>query len=390
MEEQFEPTQEKKNLQTIVYHALSGDTEEHNPWFKYVSLVICLALLVSVGFRIFYTVYSENDYFWTPYFIAVYFSFIIFLVEYLLRYWSAPVKDTHIADRDDARYRKLYLKSFLGIVDFIAVASLAFTLFFMKDDLWPSYIIVISLFKLGRYVPGLELVATVVSNERKSLTATVFTLGILVIIMATATFLCEKAAQPEIFKSVPHTMWWGIVTMTTVGYGDMAPVTLLGRFCGAVSALIGVGMLAMPAGIISNGFTEERKRREILLAWKVISNLSFFHGLTTSCIAEIAGVLKTQILPSNAEVFRKGDPADSMYFIAEGNVEVVLHPKSVRLSTGSFFGEGGLVDNKPRNATIRTVTQTRFLVLALHDFYRVATNHPDLNQKIKDMHLTRK
>jgi hypothetical protein len=63
-------------------------------------------------------------------------------------------------------------------------------------------------------------------------------------------------------------------------------------------------MLAMPAGIISNGFTEERKRREILLAWKVISNLSFFHGLTTSCIAEIAGVLKNQILPSNAEVFR--------------------------------------------------------------------------------------
>jgi voltage-gated potassium channel len=149
-------------------------------------------------------------------------------------------------------------------------------------------------------------------------------------------------------------------------------------------------MLAMPAGIISNGFTEERKRREILLAWKVISNLSFFHGLTTSCIAEIAGVLKNQILPSNAEVFRKGDPADSMYFIAEGEVEVVLHPKSVRLSSGSFFGEGGLVDNKPRNATIRTITQTRFLVLALHDFYRVATNHPDLNQKIKDMHLTRK
>jgi voltage-gated potassium channel len=304
MEENLSVINQKKDLQKIVYHALSGDTEEHNPWFKYASIVICSALLVSVGFRIFYSVYSENDNFWAPYFAAVYFGFIIFLIEYILRYWSAPVKDTHIVDRDDARYRKLYLKSFLGIVDLIALASLGFTILFIKDDLWPSYVIVISLFKLGRYVPGLELVATVVSNERKSLMATVFTLGILVIIMATATFLCEKAAQPEIFKSVPHTMWWGIVTMTTVGYGDMAPVTLLGRFCGTLSALIGVGMLAMPAGIISNGFTEERKRREILLAWKVISNLSFFHGLTTSCIAEIAGVLKNQILPSNAEVFR--------------------------------------------------------------------------------------
>ena len=86
MEENLSVINQKKDLQKIVYRALSGDTEEHNPWFKYASIVICSALLVSVGFRIFYSVYSENDNFWAPYFAAVYFGFIIFLIEYILRY----------------------------------------------------------------------------------------------------------------------------------------------------------------------------------------------------------------------------------------------------------------------------------------------------------------
>jgi len=212
------------------------------------------------------------------------------------------------------------------------------------------------------------------------------------VVISTALYLVERAAQPDIFKSVPHSMWWGIVTMTTTGYGDMTPLTGWGRLLGALSMLVGIAMLAMPAGILANGFAEEIKRREQLLVWQILSNLSLFKNLDAACIAEVASALKIRVLPARTVVVKKNEFSDAMYIIANGEVEVEIKPKPrtpVLLSTGNVFGEAGLLENKKRNATVRTVRASKFLVLEMRDFHRIASGHPLLMEKMQQINLSR-
>ena len=326
---------------------------------------------------------------------------LVFVADYFARIWVAT--EAHLDTSDDQtelkadiashHYRLEYASSFLGVVDLLSSASLAYALISSDFITWPSFVIVLALFKLGRYIPGLDLVGCVIKNERQTLSAMLLTLGILVVVLATALYLIENPGQPEMFKSIPHSMWWGIVTMTTVGYGDMAPISWLGRIIGATAMLIGIGMLAMPAGILSNGFAKEMERREQLRAWLIISHLELFAGLESGCIADIANCLKTQIVPARSAVVKKNAIADSMFFIVDGEVEVELKPKPpqpVRLRSGEIFGEAGLLDNKRRNATIRTLKTTRFLVLELRDFHRIANEHPELMDRIRAIDQERK
>ena len=298
---------------------------------------------------------------------------LVFVADYFARIWVAT--EAHLDTSDDQtelkadiashHYRLEYASSFLGVVDLLSIASLAYALISSDFITWPSFVIVLALFKLGRYIPGLDLVGCVIKNERQTLSAMLLTLGILVVVLATALYLIENPGQPEMFKSIPHSMWWGIVTMTTVGYGDMAPISWLGRIIGATAMLIGIG----------------------------ISHLELFAGLESGCIADIANCLKTQIVPARSAVVKKNAIADSMFFIVDGEVEVELKPKPpqpVRLRSGEIFGEAGLLDNKRRNATIRTLKTTRFLVLELRDFHRIANEHPELMDRIRAIDQERK
>lgn len=324
-----------------------------------------------------------------------------FIFEYIVRIWTATEahpdmqedEEEHLADIASHHYRLGYVFSFMGVMDLLVIGSLAYALVSGDYSTWPSFVMVLALFKFSRLIPGLDLVGTVIKNERQTLSALVLTLGILVIVLSTALYLIENAAQPDMFKSVANSMWWGVVTMTTTGYGDMAPVTWVGRVIGACAMLVGIAMLAMPAGILSNGFAEEIKRREQLRAWQIISNLELFSGLESGCIADIANCLKTQIIPARSAVVKKNAVADSMFFIVDGEVEVEMKsrpPQPIRLKTGDIFGEAGLLDNKRRNATIRTVRTTRFLVLELRDFHNIANEHPELMDRIKAIDEKRK
>ena len=118
-------------------------------------------------------------------------------------------------------------------------------------------------FKMGRYSRSLKTFGNVLSREKEELVVTMFVLMVILVIASGLMYFAENDAQPEVFSSIPATMWWGIVTLSTVGYGDAYPVTAFGKVLGAVIALMGVGMFALPAGILGSGFSEElRKRRE--------------------------------------------------------------------------------------------------------------------------------
>ena len=325
----------------------------------------------------------------------------IFTIEYLGRVWSAPESCTDLPEdgddfreyESDLRYRFYYVISFLGIIDLLVILSILHNIIGVDLNSWPNYVVVLGLFKLSRYIPGIEIVGAVVKKERQILTASLLCLGLLVVILSVALYLAERNAQPEVFKNIPTALWWGIVTMTTTGYGDITPITSIGRILGGVAMLGGIAMLAIPAGILASGFAQELRYREQIYNWQIISNLDLFHDLDSSCIADITRHLRSIVLPKNTIVFKKNSTPDAIYFIADGAVEVQIHPKPpspIVLKKGDVFGEAGLLENRKRNASIKTIRPTRLMVLDLHDFHRLANDHASLKKKIELINLSRK
>jgi len=325
----------------------------------------------------------------------------IFTTEYLGRLWSAPENCTDLPEEtDDFReyvadhhYRFYYVISFLGIIDLLVILSILHNLIGVDLNSWPNYVLVLGLFKLSRYIPGIEIVGAVVKKERQILTASLLSLGLLVVILSTALYLAERNAQPDVFKNIPTALWWGIVTMTTTGYGDITPVTSIGRILGGLAMLGGIAMLAIPAGILASGFAEELRHREQINNWQIISNLELTRDLDSNCIADITRHLRSIVLPKNTVVFKKNSSPDAIYFIADGAVEVQIHPRPpspIILKKGDVFGEAGLLENRKRNATIRTIRATRLMALDLHDFHRLANDHASLKKKIESINLSRK
>ncbi len=114
---------------------------------------------------------------------------------------------------------------------------------------------------MARYTGALKTLFAVFNLRRRELTATFILLLTLLVFSSTVLYLVEYRAQPEVFSSIPAAMWWGVITLTTIGYGDMIPITALGRFLGGCVALLGFGLFALPAGIIASGFAEELQKR---------------------------------------------------------------------------------------------------------------------------------
>jgi len=114
----------------------------------------------------------------------------------------------------------------------------------------------IRLLKLTRHSASLTLVLEVLKRKRDELLSTAFVAALLLVVSSSLMYYAENATQPEVFSSIPAAMWWGVVTLTTVGYGDVYPVTLVGKLIGAVVAMTGIGLFAMPAGILGSGFME--------------------------------------------------------------------------------------------------------------------------------------
>ncbi len=136
------------------------------------------------------------------------------------------------------------------------------------------------LLKLTRYFISLQILLRVIEREKGSFQAVIFILVIMIVMAAAGIYVVEGRAQPEVFSSIPASMWWAVVTLTTVGYGDVTPITPLGRFLGAMITILGVGLAALPAGILANGLANELELRKQQLELK-------FRDLLQSCEIDI-------------------------------------------------------------------------------------------------------
>jgi voltage-gated potassium channel len=189
-------------------------------------------------------------------------SIALFTVEYALRVWSS-VENAH-GTRGPLATRLRYVLSPMALCDLIAIVP------FYLSFLVPLDLRVIRVFrlflvlKLTRYQASMTLLAAVFRNEARSIAAALFVLTILLIVVSTFAYLAEGHAQPDAFGSIPAAMYWAIVTMTTVGYGDVVPITPVGKLLSGVIGIIGVGMVALPAGLLASGFSQllHERRRE--------------------------------------------------------------------------------------------------------------------------------
>lgn len=183
------------------------------------------------------------------------FSVVFFTLEYIARLYSIVENPKY---RHPVNGRLSYSKTSMAIVDLLAF--LPFYLTFLPIDLRFLRIFrlmaLFRMFKIARYMQALEIFKRVIYERREQLVLSfVFILFILVII-SFFMFYAEHDAQPEKFGSIPEAMWWGVATLTTVGYGDIVPITPWGKILGGLFAIAGVGFLALPAGILSSGFFE--------------------------------------------------------------------------------------------------------------------------------------
>ena len=307
-------------------------------------------------------------------------AWIVLTVEFFLRIWAEPERTT---PRGALVSRIAYLRSPLGIVDLLAVLPAWINLVHAVDLHWFELAAALSLFKLARYVPALSLVWNVVVRQSRSIFAALVVLSILLVVAATVIYFFEYEAQPDSFESIPQSLWWAITTMATVGYGDMAPITPIGRLIGGIAMVFGIAMFAVPAGILASGFAEELRKRDFVVNWQSVARVPLFARLDATAIASVAQLLKPRSVSSNQAIVRRGDVADSMYFIMEGEVEVELTPTPVRLKQGEFFGEIALIQNIRRTATIFSITNCRLLVLEAVDFHRLVDQIPELKDHIE-------
>jgi len=189
------------------------------------------------------------------------FSIFIFTIEYLSRIWTCVEIDTS-SSISHTKQRLKYFFTPLAIIDLIAIVPFYLSLFFAIDLRYLRLLRVLRLLKLSHYFKGIDVFISVLIKESLSIATAIATVIILVIISASLMYTLEHDAQPEVFSSIPHSLWWAVVTMTTVGYGDVTPITLAGKTLAGFIMLLGVGIVALPAGMLAARFGEELQSRK--------------------------------------------------------------------------------------------------------------------------------
>ena len=228
-----------------------SDFINYNKYFiKFIYALIVLNVLTLI-----LESYKElNDNYGGFFYAFEIFSVSIFTLEYLIRIWVSD------KTKEDKKERINFAFSTLGIIDLIAIIPF-YLPFIFPFDLRIVRILrlfrLLRIFKLSRYSKSLKTIQYIFKETKAELSITVFVTFVLMILSSTLMYYIEHDAQPEKFASIGDAVWWAVATLTTVGYGDVYPVTALGKILSGIIALIGIGFVALPTGIISSAFIEK-------------------------------------------------------------------------------------------------------------------------------------
>jgi len=372
---------EWRPLRRRVYELL--DPSIHTFWDRVVHTALIALVLVNVAAVVLESVPSIEARYARLFMVVEVVSLVAFTVEYLLRLWTA-VEEIPLTERSPWAARLAWARSPAALVDLLAILPFYLLLFEPTDLRVFALLRLVRFFKLVRYSSGLASLVEAIYVERHALLASLLILGGLVLTMATLMHLAERAAQPDRYGTIPDAMWWAVVTLTTVGYGDVVPITPLGKIIAGLTAMMGFTLLALPIGIIATSFAEVIHRREFVVTWTMVARVPIFGGLGASDIADVMQLLDSRTARKGEVIARRGEKADAIYFIVSGTVEVELvDGETIRLRDGDFFGEIAILTGHARNATVRACGETQLLVLEAHDLERLMNRVPEIGQRIR-------
>jgi len=309
-------------------------------------------------------------------------SIAAFTVEYLARLWAA-IEIPAIRHAGPVRGRILFALRPSMIIDFLAFAPSYLSFVFPGMDTRVLRVFrLLRFLKLVRFSPAMTTLSRALYEERRAL------VGALVLMVGTAVFagaimhMLEARAQPDKFGTIPDAMWWALATLTTIGYGDAVPVTPIGKLFGACVMIFGLGLFALPIGIIATAFVNEIHRRDFVVTWGMVARVPLFAALDAPSISEIMRIMRARMAPPGTVLAARGDEAEGMYFIADGEVQIRLRKRVITLGPGDFFGEVALVKKVQRIGTISAVTRCNLMVIDSADFDALMQRNAELRERI--------
>ncbi len=198
-------------------------------------------------------------------------SVIVFSIEYAGRVWASAENSRY---GPGWRGRLRYMSTPMAVIDLIAIAPFYLGFLIDADTRILRALRLLRVFKLSRHSTAMDMLLTVIRNEAATVASSMFVMLIIIVLAASGIYLIEREAQPDAFQSIPQAMWWAAVTLTTVGYGDVVPVTVLGKVFGLFITIAGVGMVALPAGILASGFSAELHKRRTEYQLKIKESIA--------------------------------------------------------------------------------------------------------------------
>ena len=237
---------------------LSKDNDNTSKYFDYfISILIGLNVVAII-------LETEKSLFegYTAYFLYFeLFSIVIFTAEYLLRFWSCVSSEAY---REPILGRIKYLLTPMAVIDLIAIAPF-YLAFIVADTRILRILRFLRLFRTAkhfRHSKTFHIIVNTIDRKKSELLSSLILMLSLLLVCSTGVYFVENEAQPEKFSSILASMWWAVATLTTVGYGDIYPITILGKILGAISAIFGIGLFALPAGLLASGFSDASEEEQ--------------------------------------------------------------------------------------------------------------------------------
>ena len=309
-------------------------------------------------------------------------SVAFFTCEYIARLWVS-IEIPAIRQRGGLRGRLVFASRPAQLIDFFAFAPSYLSWIFPGMDLRVLRMFrLLRFMKLVRYSPAMVTLGRALYEERRAL------IGATILMVGTAVFsgtvmhVIEGHAQPKQFGTIPDSMWWALATLTTIGYGDAVPITALGKMFGAVVMICGLGLFALPIGIVATAFVNEIHRRDFVVTWGMVARVPLFASLDAAAIAEVMKIMRTRAVSAGTVIAARGEEAEGMFFIADGEVKIELPRGHIKLGAGEFFGELALLKRVKRMGTVTALSRTHMMIIDAIDFESLLNRDEVLRERI--------
>ncbi len=389
MEPQAEPALQttgvaRSTIRERAYAILEeGETESAIGWT--VEVLLLGFILGNVLTIVLETVPSINDRYHTflDQFEAV--TVYIFALEYLIRLWCST-EDPRIGSRRPLMGRLRYALRPMMIVDLLSflpflllggfgAAALALRSF--------RILRLLRLLKIARYSPAVPALLGVLYAERRALTGTFILLLCAMCISGELMHLTEGSAQPNAFGTLPDGMYWAVTTLSTVGYGDKVPITMLGRLVAGLTMVTGLVLFAMPIGIIATGFVDSLQRREFSVTWSMVKRQPLFANFAVEAVNEFMDLVGAKLVQDHSRITVAGHGADTFYLIVSGRARAEDADHVWELGAGDLVGEEALDEAGRYGLSVTALTEMRLMVLSGGELRRLTRKFPLLDERIR-------